>query len=281
MRRITRALLFLAAGAVCAAPAAAQALHDRTHENGATLVRFHRDVMHFALVLDAVPSGMEERRITFADGHTVDFRWSGRSLWIADAKYDLPFGQVFLLSTRDSMRVKQLEFKAVRSRVVLDQMETSSEIRAWVSAHGDTAAPVTRQDIEASTMPRYTLEVAEWKYRGGYALTCILSGEPQFVVVSDLPITLSGSGSTAFGGFEHVNVWVGSGDEAQMWTAKSGDATFGDLSFDFRNGRVFLYTTGGTMQQLNVPLTLGESAAPALTDEIERLPQVRSHLGME
>jgi hypothetical protein len=237
--------------------------------------------MHVALVLDAVPTSIAERGVILADGRTIDFRWSGRSLWLGDGKYELPFGAVFLVSTQDSVHVKQLEFKAVRSRVVLSQVESSAGVAAWVAAHGDSSGTIARQDIEASTMPRYTLEVAEWKFRGGYALTCILSGEPQFVLVSGVPVTLSGSGSTTFGGYDFLNAWIGTGDQAQMWKSKERAATFGDLSFEYANGRVFLHSEDGSIQQLAVPLTLSGAVADALADEIERLPQVRAHLGLE
>jgi hypothetical protein len=107
-----------------------------------------------------------------------------------------------------------------------------------------------------------------------------LSAAPHFVLLSDVPLQPAGSGSTTFGNFKQLQVWIGQGKEARMWTARAKDATFGDKTYAFDAGRVFLATRGEPLRQLQVPLDLGTAAAPALADAIERLDDVRDHLGL-
>ncbi len=293
--RAALALLALAFGAV---PAFAEAplvptregrppvVHDRLHEHGATLLRFRDGILHFALVLDQKPARIEERRVTLADGRTIDFHWSSRSLWIAGEKFELPFGDVILVSTRDSVRARALEFRAVRGDLLLEQLMHEPEAAAWIESYGTSGAPPVRQDAQASTEPRHTTEVAEWNWRGLHALTYLLSGQPLFVVVADRPVYMGGT-RTSFGGFDEADVRIGAaaGDRLRVnrrratFELRAGADHPREREFELDNGRAFL-TAGDAVRQVNVRFDLGPDVADTLIDRIEALPDVASHLGL-
>jgi len=261
-------------------------LGDRLHESGATLLRFRDGRLLFALVLDAKPAKIEERRVTLADGRTIGFRWSARSLWIAGEKFELPFGDVILVSTRDSVTARALEFRAVRGELLLAQVMAAPEAAAWIETHGRSGAAPVRQDAQAATEPRHTTEVAEWTWRGLFALTYVLSGEPLLVVVADRPLDVAGT-RTSFGGFDETDVRIGAaaGDRLVVnrrratFELRAGADHPRERTFDLAKGRVFL-TTGDAVRQVDAGLDLGATAAPALLERIEALPEVAAHLGL-
>lgn len=255
--------------------------YDRAHERGWTTLLFHRERFHFALVLDAPPREQAARRIVTADGRRIHVDWSGRSLWIDQSKYELPFGAVFLVWTRDSTRVRQLEFNAVRDRLLLDQAASAPVVLDWLRAHGDPQGDIVRGAVQADTYPRHTLELTGWDCRGVRALTCVLSGEPLFVLLSPLPLAAGGSTKSFFGNLKTVDVLVGA-EAPRTWRSTSTRATFRDRTFDLSRGRVFLIpSTGEPPSQVQAGLSLGHATAQALADEIERVPDVRAHLGLE
>jgi hypothetical protein len=260
-------------------------LHDRLHPGGATLVRFHQDRLHFALVLDQRPEKVEEKRVTLADGRTIDFRWSARSLWIAGQKFELPFGDIFLVDTRDSIRARALEFRAVRGDWLLARLADAPEAAAWLETYGTSGAPPVRQEAEATTQPRHTTEVAEWTWRGLHALTYLVSGEPLFVLVADRPVFPSGV-STSFGGFDKADIRIGAaaGDRLiasrreAVFELRAGADHPRSRAFQLSNGRAFM-VRGEAVRQIDVPFDLGPSVADALIERIEALPEVAGHLG--
>lgn len=261
-------------------------LGDRLHENGATLLRFREGRLLFALVLDSRPARVEERRVTLADGRTIDFRWSARSLWVAGEKFELPFGDVILVSTRDSVRARALEFRAVRGELLLAQVLAAPEAAAWIESYGTSGAAPVRQDAQAATEPRHTTEIAEWTWRGLHALTYVLSGEPLFVLVADRPVYVGGT-KTSFGGFDRTDVRIGAAAGDRLFVDRRS-ATFElragadhprERAFELAKGRVFL-TSGDAVRQVDAGLDLGAAAAPALLERIEALPEVATHLGL-
>jgi hypothetical protein len=285
------ALLLPAAAARAEAPlvptrdARGVALHDRMYDQGATLVRFERDRFHFALVLDARPAKVEEKRITLEDGRTIEFRWSTRSLWIAGEKFELPFGDVILVSARDSIRARALEFRAVRGEIMLNRLMADPGGAAWIEAYGTSGAAPVRQDAQSTTEPRHTTEVAEWSWRGLHGLTFVLSGEPLFVLLADRPMSSAGT-RTSFGGFDRTEVRIGAlaGDRL---IADRKDATFElragadhprERAFKLSDGRAFLIA-GDAVRQVNVPFEFGTREAASLIDRIEALPEAARHLG--
>jgi hypothetical protein len=261
-------------------------LPDRLHERGATLLRFREGRLLFALVLDAKPAKIEERRVTLADGRKIDFRWSARSLWIAGEKFELPFGDVILVSTRDSVRAQALEFRAVRGELLLAQLAADPGSAAWIEAYGTSGAAPARQDAQAATEPRHTTEIAEWTWRGLYALTYVLSGEPLFVLVSDRPVYMGGT-RTSLGGFDEADARIGAraGDRLVVnrrqarFELLSGADHPRERVFELAKGRAFL-VAGDAVRQADARLDLGAGAATALLERIEALPEVARHLGL-
>jgi hypothetical protein len=249
---------------------------ERRHENGLTTLRFHKGLFHYALVLDAAPRENAAALIVTADGRRIALRSSGRSVWIDAAKFELPFGAVFLVSTKDSTRVRQLEFNAMRGRLVLDQAAAAAPVAAWLGEHGDLKGEVVRGAVEAATYPRHTLELTEWTYRGVNAVTCVVSGSPLFVLLSMAPLDGGSSTQTFFGNLASLEVQVGSGEAKHSWVATPLQATFMGRTYDLAKGRVFLIPpSGAEVTQVATPLDLGLGAAERLADEIERIPEVR------
>jgi hypothetical protein len=274
-----------ALGIVAATAALAQVPSDsfeRAHEHGWTTLRFHKGRFHFALVLDARPREASARALVTADGRRIALHWSGRSLWVDRAKFELPFGAVFLVSTRDSTPVRQLEFNAMSGRFLLDQAAGAGAVAAWLGQHGDLEADVVRGAVEAATYPRHTLELTHWSYRGVKAMTCVVTGEPLFVLLSEAPLAAGGSTQTLFGNLGSVDVQVGAGEGRRVWRATPLEATFAGRTYDLSRGRVFLVpASGAEVTQVHAALNLGRDGAERLADEIERTPEVRAFLRLE
>jgi len=267
---------------LAATVAAAQTPSDtytRDHEHGTTTLRFEKSHFQFALVLDARPKTNQGRDLVTAGGRDIPLDWSGRSAWIDHAKFELPFGAVFLLSLKDSTPARQLAFGAISGRLLLDQAAKAPPVIDWIAKYGaplDTVAPGASQ---AETYPRHTLELTEWWYRGAHAVTCVVSGEPQFVLISTVPLHGGSSAQTAFGNFKSVDVQVGESRDGRTWHATKSQAVLGNRTYDFTRGRVFLLPPGGgDATQVQTALDLGPGAAGRITDAIERTPEVRTFL---
>jgi hypothetical protein len=185
-----RVLVGLAGGAAwlalatIAAPQGASDAFVRDHEHGETSLRFQRGRFHYALILDGRPRVNAGRDLVTAGGRRIALDWSGRSIWIDRAKFELPFGAVFLVSTKDSLPARQLEFNAMLGRLLLDQAAAAPSVAEWLRKHGDFRDTVTRGAIQAATYPRHTLQLTEWSYHGVNAVTCVVSDEPLFVLYS-------------------------------------------------------------------------------------------------
>lgn len=285
---LARTFSCLAPGAlslVLAAAAAAQSAPDafvRDHEHGETALRFHRERFHYALIFDARPRVNVGRDLVTAGGRRIALEWSGRSIWIDGAKFELPFGAVFLLDTRDSTRARQLEFNAMRGRLLLDQAAAAPPVAEWLASHGDVRDTVRRGAVQAATYPRHTLELTEWSYHGVHAVTCVVSGDPLFVLFSQAPLHGGSSTQTLFGNLATVEVQVGEADGRRTWHATSTSATFASHTYEFSKGRVFLIpASGGEITQASSALDLGPESANRIADEIERIPEVRAFLRLE
>jgi hypothetical protein len=288
--RVLSRVLVLAASVALAATAAAQDTTDtfvRDHERGETVLRFHKGRFHYALILDGRPRENTGRELVTAGGRRIPINWSGRSIWIDGAKFELPFGAVFLLSTKDSTPARQLEFNAMRGRLVLDQAAAAPPVAEWLRKRGalrDTVVrdTVVRGAVQAATYPRHTLELTEWSYRGANALTCVVSGEPLFIVFSEAPLRAGSSTQTLFGNLASVEVQVGEADGRRTWHATLAHALFAERTYQFTAGRVFLIpASGGAVTQVRAALDLGPASAHRIADEIERIPEVRAFLRLE
>ncbi len=284
---LSRRLSRVTVGAACvllATAATSQGTSDafnRTHENGETTLRFHRGRFHYALILDGRPSVNAGRDLVTADGRRIPLEWSGRSIWIDGTKFELPFGAVFLLTTRDSTPARQVEFNAMRGRLLLDQAAALPAVGEWLRQHGDSSGTVTRGAVQAATYPRHTLELTEWSYRGVHAVTCVVSGEPLFVLYSQASLHGGSSTQTLFGNLASVDVQVGGTDSSRTWRATPSRAVFADRTFEFLGGRVFLMAKSGEVTQVPAALDLGPASASQIADEIERIPEVREFLRLE
>ena len=274
-----------AASVVLAATAAAQGVPDvvaRDHEHGETMLRFHRGRFHYALILDARPRENTGRELVTAFGRHIPLDWSGRSIWIDRAKFELPFGAVFLLSTRDSTPARQLEFNAMRGRLLLDQAAATPAVAEWLRKHGHVRDTVARGAVQAATYPRHTLELTEWSYQGVHAVTCVVSGDPLFVLFSEASLRGGSSKQTLFGNLASVDVQVGETGDKRTWRATPLQAVFADRTYEFSAGRVFLIpASGGEVAQVQAALDLGPGSADRIGDEIERIPEVRAFLRLE
>lgn len=283
--RILRRVALGAASVLVAITAAAQDASDafnRNHEHGETILRFHRGRFHYALILDARPRVNAGRDLVTAGGRRIALEWSGRSIWIDGAKFELPFGAVFLLSTRDSAPARQLEFNAMRGRLLLDQAAAAPAAAEWLGKQGDLRDTVTRGAVQAATYPRHTLELTEWSYRGVHAVTCVVSGEPLFVLYSQASLHGGSSTQTFFGNLASVDVQVGDAGGRRTWRATPSQAVFAGHPYEFSRGRVFLIpASGGEVTQVPAALDLGPQSAGRIADEIERIPEVRAFLRLE
>ena len=283
-RMLARASIALALIAL-AAVAAAQTSPDafaRDHEHGQTTLRFHRGLFHYALILDARPRTNTGRELVTAAGRRIPIDWSGRSIWIDGSKFELPFGAVFLVTLKDSTRARQIEFNAMRGRLVLDQAATADTVADWLAKHGTASDTVMRGAVQAATYPRHTLEITEWSYHGVNAMTCIVSGNPLFILFSEAPLHDGTSTQTTFGNLATVDVQVGSVDEMRAWHATPTQAVFAYRTYDFSQGRVFLIAgNGGEVLQVQAALDLGPGSGNRIADEIERIPEVRAFLRLE
>jgi hypothetical protein len=222
------------------------------------------------------------RDLVTADGRRIPLDWSGRSIWIDGAKFELPFGAVFLLSTRDSTPARQLEFNAMLGRLLLDQAAAAPPVAEWLRDHGNLRDTVTRGAVQAATYPRHTLQLTEWSYHGVRALTCVVSGEPLFVLYSKASLRGGSSTQTFFGNLASVDVQAGDADGRRTWRATPSKADFAGRSYEFSRGRVFLIpASGGEVTQVHAPLDLGPESAGRIADEIERIPEVRAFLRLE
>lgn len=254
----------------------------RDHEHGQTSLRFEKGHFHFALVLDGRPSKNEDRDLVTASGRRVRLDWSGRSIWIDRTKFELPFGAVFLVTTRDSTRAQQLDFNTMSGRLLLDQAATAPAVAEWLGPHRVPGDAVTRAAVQAATYPRHTLELAEWSYHGVNAVTCVVSGEPLFVLFSEASLHGVGSTQTTFGNLAGVDVQVGDDKNRRTWHATRALGAIADSTYDFSRGTVFVIpASGGNLTQVKASLDLGPESASRITDEIERLPQVRKFLRLE
>lgn len=273
--------LSLALAAVAAAQGASDAF-VRDHEHGETALRFHRGRFHYALIFDQRPRVNAGRDLVSAGGRRIPLEWSGRSIWIDGAKFELPFGAVFLLATKDSTPARQLEFNAMRGRLLLDQAAATPPVAEWLQKHGNAADTVRRGAVQAATYPRHTLELTEWSYHGAHALTCVVSGEALFVLYSEAPLRGGSSTQTLFGNLATVDVQVGEADVRRTWHATPTQAGFADRTFELSRGRVFLIPAGGgAVTQVSAPLDLGPESAGRIADEIERIPEVRAFLRLD
>jgi len=273
------------ASVVLAVTAAAQGVPDvvvRDHEHGETMLRFHRGRFHYALILDARPRENTGRELVTAFGRHIPLDWSGRSIWIDRAKFELPFGAVFLLSTRDSTPARQLEFNAMRGRLLLDQAAATPAVAEWLRKHGHARDTVARGAVQAATYPRHTLELTEWSYQGVHAVTCVVSGDPLFVLFSEASLRGGSSTQTFFGNLASVDVQVGETGDKRTWRATPLQAVFADRTYEFSAGRVFLIpASGGEVVRVQAALDLGPGSADRIGDEIERIPEVRAFLRLE
>jgi hypothetical protein len=285
LSRVSLRVTVGAASVLLATTAAAQDASDsfnRSHENGETTLRFHRGRFHYALVLDGRPRANTGRELVTANGRRIPLEWSGRSIWIGGAKFELPFGAVFLVSTRDSTPARQLEFNAMRGRLLLDQAAAVDTVAEWLRQHGDLRDTVTRGAVQAATYPRHTLELTEWSYHGVHGVTCVVSGEPLFVLYSQASLHGGSSTQTLFGNLASVEVQVGDTDGRRTWRATPSQAVFADSTYEFSRGRVFLIPAkGGEVTQVAAALDLGPASAGRIADEIERIPEVRAFLRLE
>ena len=273
------------ASVLLAAIATAQGASDaftRDHENGATALRFHRGRFHYALILDGRPRVNAGRDLVTAAGRRIPLNWSGRSIWIDGAKFELPFGAVFLVSTMDSTLARQLEFNAMRGRLLLDQAAAPPSVTEWLRQQGSLSDTVTRGAVQAATYPRHTLELTEWSYHGVHAVTCVVSGEPLFILYSQARLRGGSSTQTLFGNLATVTVQVGGTDSLRTWHATPSQAVFADRTYEFSRGRVFLIPAkGAEVKQVSAALDLGPLSASKIADEIERIPEVRAFLRLK
>ena len=283
----TRMLSLVAAGAALLLfvdGSAGQGTSDtfsREHQHGETTLRFEKGHFQLALILDARPRENTGRKLVAADGREIPLDWSGRSAWINRAKFELPFGAVFLLNTKDSTRVRQLEFNAMSGRLLLDQAAVAPAVARWLQEHGQPRDSVMRGAVQAATYPRHTLEVTEWMYHGVHALTCLVSGEPLFVLFSQVPARGGNSTQTMMGNLASVEVQVGDASSAHTWRATRANAVYRDRTYEFSKGRVFLIPASGAVTQVQTALDLGPASAGRIADEIERVPEVRALLRLE
>jgi hypothetical protein len=255
---------------------------NRNHESGQTTLRFHRARFHYALILDARPRSSSARELVTAGGRRIPLNWSGRSIWIDKAKFELPFGAVFLVSMKDSTPARQLEFNAMRGRLLLDQAAALPAVADWLRQRGNASDTVRSGAVQASTYPRHTLEVTEWSYHGVRAVTCVVSGEPLFVLFSPSPLHGGSSTQTFLGNLATVEVQVDDADGRRTWHATPSQADFANRTYEFAKGRVFLIPAkGGEVTQVAAALDLGPASANKIADEIERIPEVRAFLRLE
>ena len=254
---------------------------SRDHEHGVTTLRFEKGHFQLALILNARPRENAGRKLVTASGREIPLDWSGRSAWIDHAKFELPFGAVFLLNTRDSTRAQQLEFNAASGRLLLDQAAAAPKVAQWLHEHGQPRDTVMPGAVQAATYPRHTLEVTDWSYHGIHALTCLVSGEPLFVLFSPVPLRGGSSTQTMMGNLASVEVQVGDASHARTWRATRPKAVFGDHTYDFSQGRVFVISASGEITQVQTALGLGPESASRIADEIERVPEVRAFLRLE
>jgi hypothetical protein len=271
--------------AVFATRALAQSTPDafaRDHEHGQTALRFHRSLFHYALILDGRPKTNTGRELVTAAGRRIPIDWSGRSIWIDGAKFELPFGAVFLVSLKDSTRARQIEFNAMRGRLVLDQAAAAAPVADWLGTHGTATDTIMRGAVQAATYPRHTLEVTDWSYRGAHALTCVVSGNPLFILFSDAPLRGGASTQTAFGNLASVEVQVGGVEDQRTWRATPTQAVFAYRTYELSKGQVFIISAGdGGVTQVQTAIDLGPGSANRIADEIERIPEVRAFLRLE
>jgi hypothetical protein len=268
--------------AAAAAPPSSPDAFTRDHEHGQTILRFERGRFFYALILDGRPRENTGRELVTAGGRRIPIRWSGRSIWIDRAKFELPFGAVFLLSTKDSTPARQLEFNGMRDRLLLDQAASAPAVAEWLAKHAGTRDAVTRGAVQAATYPRHTLELTEWTYHGAHAVTCVVSGDPLFVLFSDAALTGGSSTQTMFGNLASVEVQVGGADSARTWHATPTQAVLAGRTYDFSKGRVFLIpASGGDVTQVQAALDLGPRSADRIADAIERVSEVRGFLKLE
>ncbi len=274
-----------AAAVVLAATAWAQSTQDsfvRDHAHGETLLRFHRGRFHYALILDGRPRENTGLELVTSGGRRIPIDWSGRSIWIDRAKFELPFGAVFLLAMKDSTPARQLEFNAMRGRLLLDQAAASPAVAAWLQKHGNPRDTVARGAVQAATYPRHTLELTEWSYHGVKAVTCVVSDDPLFILFSDAPLHGGSSTQTLFGNLASVDVQVGDTGDTRAWRATPAQAVFAERTYEFSAGRVFLIAaSGGGVTQAQAALDLGPGSANRIADEIERIAEVRAFLKVE
>jgi hypothetical protein len=264
---------------------AAQSTSDsyaRAHEHGETSLRFQKGRFHYALILDGRPSANSGHELVTAGGRHIPIDWSGRSIWIDRAKFELPFGAVFLLSTRDSTPARQLEFNAMRGRLLLDQAAAAPAVAAWLGKQAGATDTVMRGAIQAATYPRHTLEVTEWSYHGVKALTCVVSGDPLFILFAKAALHAGSSTQTMFGNLAAVEAQVGESTDSRTWHATPTQTVFANRTYDFTQGRVFLIPPGGgDVAQVQAALDLGPESASRIADEIERIPEVRAFLRLD
>ena len=289
LARVLSRVSVLAASITLAATAAAQDTSEtvvRDHQCGETVLRFHKGRFHYALILDGRPRENTGRELVTAGGRRIPINWSGRSIWIDAAKFELPFGAVFLLSTRDSTPARQLEFNAMRGRLVMDQAAAAPPVAEWLRKHGalrDTMVrdTVVRGAVQAATYPRHTLELTEWSYRGAKAVTCVVSGVPLFILFSEAPLRAGSSTQKFLGNLASVEVQVGEADGRRTWHATLAHALFAERTYQFTGGRVFVIRASGEVTQVRAALDLGPASAHRIADEIERIPEVRAFLRLE
>jgi len=282
---MSRRAAVVVAAVLLVAGAAAQGTPDafvRQHEHGETSLHFEKSRFLFALILDGRPSRNSGRELVTAGGRRIPLDWSGRSIWIDHTKFELPFGAVFLLTTRDSTPARQIEMNAMNGRVLLDQAAAAAPVEAWLRKHVDSLATVSSTAIQAATYPRHTLELTDWSYRGVHAVTCVVSGDPLFILFSQAPLHGGASTQTTFGNLASVDVQVGETSDRRTWHATKTQATFAGRTFDFAKGDVFIIpASGAEVTQVHAALDLGPESAGRIADEIEKLPEVRKFLRLE
>jgi hypothetical protein len=109
----------------------------------------------------------------------------------------------------------------------------------------------------------------------------VVSDEPLFVLYSKASLHGGSSKQTLFGNLASVDVQVGA-DSLRLWRATPLNSAFANRTYEFSKGRVFLIpASGDSITQVSTALDLGPASAGRITDEIERLPEVRAFLGLK
>src|SRR5207247_6857302 len=184
--------------------------------------------------------------------------------------------------TAASPPARQLASNAVRGRLLLDQAAATPAVAEWLRKHGHVRDTVARGAVQAATYPRHTLELTEWSYQGVHAVTCVVSGDPLFVLFSEASLRGGSSKQTLFGNLASVDVQVGETGDKRTWRATPLQAVFADRTYEFSAGRVFLIpASGAEAAQVQAAPHLGRGSAERIGDDTDRIPDGRALLRPE